>query len=312
MSLVTGWLMLALAGPVRLTGLAASADTVRITDDTGRTLVLARPPRRIVSLVPAATEVLFAIGAGETVVGRSRFDDEPPAVRRVSSVGNAIRPSSELVLALKPDLLILVGGSDNERSILEFRRLRVPALVIVMNTFADLERNIDRLGRLSGHAREGRRLARRIHGELAAVRRTVAGLPRRSVYYDVAFPPAFTIGAGSYLDSLISIAGGRNIFGDVAAPSPRVGLEAIVVRRPKIMILPVGRDPRFRPPAPSRRPGWDAIDAVRGGRVREVDADLLHRLGPRIGQAAAALAEAIHPEARERIRRAVAELEGGG
>lgn len=302
---LTVWTVVALTVSAPVAGAAVTTDTVRITDDAGQSLVFASQPRRIVSLVPAATEILFSIGAGDRIVGRSRFDDQPPEAAAIPSVGNAIRPSSELVLALRPDLVILIGGADNERSVLEFRRLGIPSLVIIINTFGDLARNIERLGRVAGRTAEGHALASGIRAELDAVRSATRGLDRRRVYYDVAFPPAFTVGSGSYLDSLIWIAGGRNVFADLAAPSPRVGLEAIVVRRPEVVVFPVGSDLGFRPVPPTERPGWKAISAVRSGRVRRVDADLLHRLGPRIGRAAAALAEAIHPEAKERIRRAI-------
>jgi ABC-type Fe3+-hydroxamate transport system substrate-binding protein len=134
-----------------------------------------------------------------------------------------------------------------------------------------------------------------IERQLDTVRQRTADLETQTVYYDIAYPPAITIGAGSYLDSLIVIAGGRNAFHDVAAPSPTVSLEAIVLRDPDIIVHPVSQV-WGGAAHPTERPLWRGLRAVASGRVREVDADLLHRLGPRVGEAAAQLAEALHPQ----------------
>jgi iron complex transport system substrate-binding protein len=103
-----------------------------------------------------------------------------------------------------------------------------------------------------------------------------------------------TVGAGSYLDSLLAVAGAVNVFGDLEKPSPRVGLEAIAAREPDLILLSSGEEAGGPPPA--ERPGWEVLEAVREGRVRRVDADLVHRLGPRIGEAARSLARVVHPE----------------
>lgn len=273
------------------------ADTTTLTDDRGRAVPLPTPARRIVSLVPALTEILFAIGAGDRVVGRTRFDTDPPEARAVPSVGDGIRPSEELILSRRPDLVLLYAGPDNRGVAERLEELGVPVLGIRHDTLGDLERNILRVGRATGCEAEARALAAGIRERLRAVARATAALPARRVYYDVWGEPPITVGGGSYLDSLIAIAGGDNVFGDLSAPSPRVSLEAIVTRRPEVVLFPVegGAEDARRPPA--ERPGWSVLDAVRRGAVRTVDADLLHRLGPRVGDAAAALAGAIHPEA---------------
>jgi iron complex transport system substrate-binding protein len=276
---------------------AGAQDGMRIADDLGRTLRIDRAPTRVVSLVPAVTEILYALGAGDVVVGRSAWDDEPPAVLAVPSVGDALRADPERVLARRPDLVILHAGPDNAGSVERLERLGVPALAIRIDDLDDLDRNLLRLGLLLGRQEEARALRDRIRAELEAVRAATEGLPRVSVYYDVAWPPAITIGSGSYLDDLIAIAGGRNVFGDIAAPSPRVALEAIVVRDPDLILVPSGAAAAGAT-KPSGRPGWTAVGAVGRGDVRAVDAGLLHRLGPRVGAAARFLAAVLHPELR--------------
>lgn len=276
----------------------AQSGPIRVEDDSGRVLVLESSPRRIVSLVPVATEILFSLGEGARLVGRSRFDDYPPEAGDIPDVGDAIRPSVETVLLRDPDLVILIGGSDNADAVREMERLDIPHLVVLFNTLEDLRLNIIRLGRLVGCEDRARGLWDEIEREMEAVRSAVAGKPAPAVYYDVGYPPAFTIGAGSYLDALLSTAGGRNVFGDLAAPSPQVSLEAIIARDPDVIIYPVsGRGPTHSA-GPAERPGWENLRAVKRGAVLEVPSDLMHRLGPRVGRAAKILAAALHPEIR--------------
>lgn len=277
-------------------------DSLRIVDDRGDTLRLARPARRIVSLIPAATEILFALEAGGRVVGRTRYGVHPPAARDVPSVGEGIRPSVEAILARRPDAVVVYAGSSNQATLGRLRELGVPVLALEHNTLGDFQRNAARLGRLTGRVEAADSLRAVVERQLGRVADVTGRSPRRSVYYEVWADPPITVGGGSYLDSLITLAGGRNVFGEVAGPSPQVSLEAIVTRRPEVVIL--GRDTasggRGNPPA--ERSGWQALSAVREGRVREVDGALLHRLGPRVGEAAAALAAAIHPELASSLR----------
>jgi len=272
----------------------SDSDTIRIVDDLGRTLSLPSPAARIVSLIPAATEILFELGAGDQVVGRTQYGTHPPEALAVPDVGAGIRPSAEVVLARQPDAVVLFAGPDNRAAVAEFERLGIPTLALYHNSFRDLERNIGRLGALSGRTVEAAEMASLIRTQLAAVAAMTRGAPRTTVYYDLWASPPITIGGGSYLDSLVRVAGGVNVFGDLPEPSPQVSLEAIVVRDPALVLVPIEsgsiRD------TPTDRQGWAVVPAIRDGRVRNVEADLLHRLGPRIGEAALALAAAIHPE----------------
>ncbi|MFQ5530774.1 MAG: ABC transporter substrate-binding protein, partial [Gemmatimonadota bacterium] len=191
--------------------------------------------------------------------------------------------------------VILVAGSDNARTVEQFRRLGVPSMLFRLNRLPELRSTIARLGVILGRQTAADSLWLAIDAQLAAVRRRTRELDPLTVYYDIAYPPPITIGAGSYLDALLAIAGGRNVFNDIAAPSPTVNLEAIVVRDPDVIVYPVSA--AWGGAAhPGERPLWRGLRAVTTGSVRQVDADLLHRLGPRVGEAARHLAEAIHPE----------------
>ncbi len=294
-------LALAAAAPAAAAQGGTAADSLLIRDDLGRTVRLAAPPDRIVSLVPAATELLFALGAGDRLVGRTRYGVHPPAAREVPSVGQGLRPSLELVAERRPDLVLVFAGPETRGTAERIEALGAAALGLELNSFEDLERNVRRLGRLTGREEAARRLLDRIDCQLRRVAEAVEGGPRPRVYYEVWSDPPVTVGRGSYLDSLLRVAGARNVFGDLEAPSPRVGLESVTDRDPDLVLVSRRREGDGTRPA--RRSGWEAVPAVREGRVRTVDGDLVHRLGPRVGEAARALAAVLHPDRAAALRR---------
>lgn len=277
-----------------------AADTLVLEDDLGRTVRLAAPPERIVSLIPATTEIFFALDAGSRVVGRTRYGTHPPAAAEVPDVGPGMRPSLEMVMDREPDAVVLYAGAANRATVDRLESLGVSVLALGHDTLEDLVRNVRRLGRLTGREAEARKLVDGLRCRLEAVASVTGEVPPRRVYYEVWSDPPVTVGAGSYLDSLLTVAGARNVFGDLEAPSPRVSLESVVSRDPELVIVPRRSGGEAATP-PSRRPGWKALEAIRQGRIREVDGDLVHRLGPRIGEAAAALAVAVHPELASRL-----------
>jgi len=252
----------------------------------------------VVSLIPAATEILFAIGAGDRVVGRTRWGTHPVGALDVPDVGDGVRPALEAILAQTPDLVILFAGADTEGARARLGELEVPTLSLRHNTVEDLAHNVTRIGDAVGCRKGARRLIEQIRQDLDAVSRATAGVPRTRVYYDVWADPPMTVGRGSFLDSLISIAGGINVFGDLSGAAPQIGLEAIVRRNPDLIVYPVSKIQGNATTSPTERPGWSRVPAVDRGRVVRVDADLLGRLGPRLGDAALELAHAMRPEIR--------------
>ncbi|MFV1987356.1 MAG: ABC transporter substrate-binding protein [Gemmatimonadota bacterium] len=254
-----------------------------------------RPRVRVVSLMPAATEILFAIGAGDRLVGRTRWGVHPPRAADVPSVGDGVRPSLEAVLAVRPDLVVLFEGSDTQGVADRLRALGIATVALRHNTLHDLERNVMALGEAVGCVEAAAELNERIRGDLRAVADAVRPTTRVRVYYDVWADPPITVGQGSFLDSLLTLAGAENVFGDLGPAAPQVGLETIVQRDPDVIVHPVTSLPGGVGPPPDERPRWKLIPAVAEGRVLTVDADLLGRLGPRIGQAAGTLASALWP-----------------
>ena len=272
-------------------GCAAAEPASRPPPEASR---MSPAPRRIVSLVPAATEILFDLGAGNRIVGRTRWGIHPPPARRIPDVGDGVRPSVEAVVARDPDLVILYQGPTNRETQDRLAGLGVPTLALRHDSFADLRRNILRLGELVDCVEGALALVDRIASGLAAVSEATAGLRRVRVYYDAWAVPPVTVGRGSFIDSLLTVAGTTNIFGDLDAASPRVSLEAIIERDPEHILVAVPPETLDRPPDLADRHGWTRIPAVTAGRIAVADRDLVTRLGPRVADAAWAIADAIH------------------
>jgi iron complex transport system substrate-binding protein len=267
-----------------------SAGALSVTDDWGRAVALAAPARRIVSLSPATTELLFALGLGDRVVGRTRFDDWPAAAQSVPSVGNGIAPSVEAVAAREPDLVLLYASAADRAALEGLTALKIPVLVLKLDLSADLTRAARLVGTLAGASRAADSLVAAFDSSLAAVRARTAVRPgpRPRVYVDVWASPPMTVGRGSYLSEVLGAAGAANVFGDLAASSATVSLEAIAARDPDAVLV-IAAD-TAREPSLAARPGWSAVRAVREGRIIVVDAGLYGRPSPRMPEAAADLA----------------------
>lgn len=254
------------------------------TDDAGRQVVLALPARRIVSLSPAATELVFALGAGDRLVGRTTWCDYPPAASAVPSVGDGLNPNIEAVAARRPDLVVLYHSPLNETAAAALGRLGIAAAIVKQDRFEDVAHAARLLGRLLGRERAGDSLAAALTRLLA--RPAPASGPR--VAFVVWDTPPIVIGAGSYLDQLATLAGAVNVFHDIGSAAATVALETIAKRNPDLIV--VLRDSAgSAPPAFARRPEWRVIPAVDRRRVVYLTGSLFARPSPRAPEAVVAL-----------------------
>lgn len=274
---------------------ADAAGAVQAVDDAGRTVRLPAPARRVVSLLPAGTETLQALGAGDLIVARTRYDTGP-ATAHLPSVGGGLDPSLEALVAVRPDLVIAwepAGGASRLRSRLE--NLGIAVFSIQTRDTTDIYANIENLGRLTGRSAASAELAAGIRAELDAVTAAVPPGPRPTVLFVVSVDPPIVAGLDNFIAELIEVAGGvpLGIAGEAPGLSPQVSVEALIRRQPDLIILPVGEGASLRIERLGREPGWRELRAVREGRVREVPADLTNRPGPRIGEMARVLRAAI-------------------
>ena len=237
---------------------------------------------RIVSLLPSFTEILFAIGAGDRIVGRTAWCDYPDAARAVPSVGDGMPPNVEAVAARQPDLVVLYNSGPNVTAAKQLERLGIRAILLDLNRLEDLGPAARTLGRLTGHEA--------VADSLAAAMDSLAARPpppaSTSVVFVVWDNPPIIIGRGSYLHQLAVLAGARNIFEDVTVPSAQVSLETIAARNPAwvAVLSDSGEAPGF-----AARREWRSVRAVRDGRFLLLAGSLFGRPGPRSAQAVAEL-----------------------
>ncbi len=251
---------------------------IAVTDDASRRVTLVAPARRIVSLLPSFTEILFAIGAGDQLVGRTTWCDYPPEALAVPSVGDGMPPSVEAVAARRPDLVVLYRSGPNVTAAEQLERLGIRTVLFDLNRLEELGPVARRLGTLTGHSRSADSLARLVDG--------VASQPlvpsTESLVFIVWDNPPIVIGAGSYLDRLAALAGARNVFHDIASPSAQVSIETIAARDPDFVAIlsDTAMVPRY-----ASRPEWRVVRAVRKGRFLFLPGQLFGRPGPRAAEA---------------------------
>ncbi len=278
---------------------------IKLTDDAGRAVELPKTPERIVSLAPSNTEILFALGLGSKVVGVTDFCDYPPEATAVEKVGG-IEPNLEKIVALKPDLILAIGGSPVTASIAgnvellnKFDELKLNVLILSPTDLESVLADIKLVGQATGAEKAAEQLVAEMQKKVDdVVARTKNAAQRPKVFYELdATDPAkpFTPGPGSWHDTFIAMAGGVNIAANAKAQWAQLSTEEIVAQNPDLIIL---GDANWGVDAAAVkvRPGWGAIKAVQEGAIYPIDDNLLSRPGPRLADGLVALAKIIHPE----------------
>jgi ABC-type Fe3+-hydroxamate transport system substrate-binding protein len=263
-------------------------------DDFGDGVVVdaSRRPSRIVSLNPTTTEILFAIGAGNRLVGRSTYDVFPGEAKSVADVGMPLRPNVEAVLAVHPDLVILYASADNRSATQRFQQAGVRTLALKIDSIAQFERDTRLLGRLTGDSAVAYALVDSVAATLDRVQAATKTLPRPTVFIPTWDRPLIAIGGGSFLSQLLDIAGARNIYEDIATPSAVVTIEDVAKRNPDYVMTSPAAAPTI-----GTDPKWRALSAVRQKHVLVYDTLLVGRPSVTLGAAARSIADLLHPGA---------------
>ena len=263
-----------------------------LRDDLGRAVTISRPARRVVSLTPATTENLFAIGAGPVVVGVTNMDNFPDAVKSLPRVADLGYPSYERLLALKPDLIVLDSATIVRAEVDKLAsKVRCPVFAQRSQKMADVPRHLEELGQLTGYEHTARIEATKFRRTVAQVRKRVAYKPRPTVFVEVSDTPLYAAGASSFVGDVVAQAGGRNIVTEGGA-FPIVSKELLLTKNPAHYIVAVGK------PSGKKRtlsPPLDRLAASKTGQIHEIVADTLFRPTPRLLGGLTALAAALHP-----------------
>jgi iron complex transport system substrate-binding protein len=260
-----------------------------LTDDAGVALRLAAPPQRIVSLIPATTELAFALGAGDRLVGRTSWCDFPAEAKAVPDLGNGIGPNIEAVVAARPDLVLLYKSGSNRSAADQLRSFGIPTLELATDRMEDFDRITRLLGSALGRREEAESLVVRTARDLEAASRPSDRLTARPSVFILAWDrPVMTLGRGSFLSEILEHAGARNVFDDLPSSSAPVSIEAVVARDPDYILVSSTDDPVI-----VSRPEWRSVRAVRDRRFLRVSGSEFNRPSPRIGSAVRQLAATL-------------------
>jgi ABC-type Fe3+-hydroxamate transport system substrate-binding protein len=266
-------------------------------DDAGDTVRLVRPAARIVSLIPATTELLFALGAGQQVVGRTHYCDYPAEAARVTDLGEGINPSLEAIVARQPDLVILYQSVTNRPTAQRLRQLGIEVLELRTDSLSTVPRLSRLLGRLTGHGREADSVSVVFARELAAATVTPRG-PRPSVFNLVWEQPPMTVGRGSFLNEVMERAGARNAFDDLGPSAAPISIEAVAARNPDVVLTVRAGAGDTAMSAFVFRPEWQAVPAVRERRLIRIAGSEFNRPSPRAPLAVRELAALLQGRGR--------------
>ena len=284
-----------------LCGGAAQAADIVLKDDTGATLRLPAPARRIVSLAPHVTENLFAAGAGGQVVGTVDYSDYPEAAKKIARVGGYSRLDLEAVAALRPDLIIAWESGNAPGHVAKLRSLGIPVFISQPNRIEDVAELQEKFGQLAGTSAVANGAAARFRARLAEIRKQYSGQPRVPTFYQIWKQPLMSVGRQQIISDVISLCGGSNVFGQVEQMAPKVSEEAVLAANPEAIIASGMGD--SRPEWLDDWKRWKQITAVARDNLFFVPPELIQRHTPRILEGAARLCEHLETARHRRPAR---------
>jgi cobalamin transport system substrate-binding protein len=290
--------MLTACGPLAL---SRAGSPTTFTDGSGRTVMLRLPVQRIVSLAPSNTEVLFAVGAGSQLVGRDSYSDYPVEAKNVADIGGGFSAlNMEVILSKKPDL-VLASPLTPPEQIADLDKAGLTVYVLPNpKSFDDLYANLQFVGKITGHENAAGTLVESLKARVQAVVSKVAvasALP--TVYYelDATDPSApYTSGPDTFVDLLIRTAGGENFGGNLKGDWVQISVEEVLAKQPDMIVLGDNTYGGVTPEQVKARPGWDALNAVKQGKIFIFDDNTVSRPGPRLVDGLEAMAKLLHPD----------------
>ncbi len=268
--------------------------SVTVEDDAGQTLTLDEAPERLLSLAPSNTEILFALGLGERIVGVTDFCDFPEEAKEKEKVGGFADPNIEKILSLEPDLIFAVSGLQ-DTAVERLRDEGFNVFVINPKTVDELPDVIRRVGRVADVANDADELAGELEDRILAVKEKVAeatGTP--SVFYEVYSEPLMTAGKNTIINDVIGVAGGASLGNESDENYPQFSLETLIEQDPDVYFASTGS--MSEPKDIAAREGWDGLTVSTNGRIHVIDENIINRSGPRLIDALEQFAELIHPD----------------
>lgn len=273
----------------------STSATREVTDEAGRRVQLAVHIDRIVSLAPNLTEIVYAVGAGDRLVGRTKYCDYPAEVKSVAEIGDTMTPSIERIIALKPQLVLVSTASQLEAFTKQLDQQKIAVYVTDPHSLEEVFRSIATLGDLLGTHERTEKLVADLRRRADATAAAVNTAKPIKVFYQISDEPLYTIGRESYLTDLVRRAGGVSVTADVPTSFPRFSGEAALAARPEAIILPTGGS--MGTANANVAAALKNSPAALSGRVYKLNEDHLSRPGPRLVDGLEEMARALHPEA---------------
>lgn len=289
---LTGCAQAATPEPTAEPAAPAAAFPVTITDDASRSVTIAARPEKIVSLAPANTETLFAIGAGDRVVGVTSYDDYPAEVADIAKVGDFSGPNLEAVAAADPDVVFVTTGVQAD-VIGKLEELGATVVAIDPTTLEGVYEAIGEMGQVTGNTAEADKLVADMKAKADQIAAKVASAEKTTAFIEIGQNPLFTAGAGTLLGDLIVRAGGANVVTEPGYVS--YSTEQLVKANPAVYLAT--KSSATDAATVAKRPGYDGLAAVKSGRVVILDDNLVSRPGPRIVEGLEQIAAGLHPDA---------------
>lgn len=276
-------------GAALFAGVAQAAISVK--DDGGNTVTLSKPAQRIISLAPHATELIFAAGGGDRIVGTVGYSDYPAAALKIPRVGSHQQIDVERIIALKPDLLVVWLHGNSERQLEHVRKLGIPFYFSEPKKLTDIPTSIERLGMLMGTEQQANKVAAAERTELARLTEQYRNRPTVRMFYQVWGKPVYTLNGGNIMSDVIRLCGGENVFANLAIPAPVVTTEAVLLENPEVMMT--GDRQAEKSGGLEIWKQYKNLLAVKNDNLFSVDADLVNRAGPRLIEGAAMVCEKL-------------------
>ena len=278
--------------------LAGNTLAAVVEDDSGNRIALKQPAQRIISLSPHITELLFAAGAGDRIVGAVEYSDYPEAAKSLPRIGSATALDAERIASLKPDLIVAWGSGNTAGQVATVRRLKVPLFISEPKRIDAIADTLRRLGLLAGSSAVADVAAVNFDKRLAVLRALYSQRAKVRVFYEIWHQPLMTIGGTHVISHIIEICGGENVFREVAQLAPSLDMEAVVRANPEVIIA--GGMEINNPHWLDVWRAWPQLQATRAGNLYAVPPDLLQRHTPRILDGAQQMCEALEAARRKR------------
>jgi iron complex transport system substrate-binding protein len=274
---------------------AAQNAAREITDDAGRRVGLPAKVDRVVSLAPNLTEIVFAVGAGNRLVGRTSYCDYPAEAKAIAEVGDTLHPSLERIIALKPQVVLVSTASQLEVFTNQLKGQNIAAFVTDPHDLEGVFRSIEQIGEILGQKDQANLLVRKLRERTNAVEQVVKDKQPVKVFYQASGEPLYTAGHDSYVTDLMLRAGGVSVTADVPGAWPKFSNESALAARPEAIILPTGGS--MGSANANVAEALRQSPAVLQGRVYKINDDHLSRPGPRLVDGLEEMARALHPDA---------------